>query len=127
MPDRRPTILLVDNDDAMVAALSARLESCGHRCLTACSGSQAVAIFAESDIDLVITDLNMPSGDGVALARTLRKYSAVPIVVVTGFRDEFRRELRSIANVSILEKPFQTDQLLELIDAELTLSDVEAP
>ncbi|MFI4896285.1 MAG: response regulator [Phycisphaerales bacterium JB059] len=125
MAERAPTVLLVDNDDSMLAALAARLGDSGYRCLTASSGAQAMAIFGETPVDLIVTDLNMPSGDGVSLARAVRQFSEAPIVIVTGFRDEYRRELRAIANVSILEKPFRTDQLLEVLEAELTLHDLE--
>jgi DNA-binding response OmpR family regulator len=125
MADRVPTVLVVDNDDGMVAALSARITASGYRCLTAACGAQAMAIFGDAEVDLVVTDLNMPSGDGVALAKAIRQFSDVPIVIVTGFHDNYRRDLRSVPNVSILEKPFRSDHLLEVLEAELTLYDME--
>ena len=90
MSDPSPTILIIDNDGGMVAAISTRLESMGYRCVTAGTGGQGIAIFREQTIDLVITDLNMPAGDGITLTRTLRETSEVPIIIITGFHDDVR-------------------------------------
>jgi DNA-binding NtrC family response regulator len=121
MTDPHPTILIIDNDEGMVAALAARLGACGYRCVTAGSGAQGIAAFHAHEVDLVITDLNMPAGDGVALARSVRRLSQVPIIIVTGYRDNFRRELRSIRNVTLVEKPFESNQFIDLVDTALVL------
>lgn len=116
-----PAILLIDNDFNLVEALRTRLHRCGYRCLTAETGRQGLAQFQTDEIHLVITDINMPDGDGVALAKSIRDISDVPIVFITGFRDEYRRLLRNIPNVSVLRKPFLTQELLDVIETELSL------
>ncbi len=121
MRDPRPTVLIVDNDDGMVSALSSRLEHQGYSVVTAGTGAQGLAVFRTHEPDLVITDLNMPTGDGITLARHIRNASKAPIIIVTGFKDEYRDELRSIAHVSVLRKPFESSDLLDLIEMELTL------
>ncbi len=127
MSYRTPTILVIDNDDALSIAISHRLEHYGYECVRAASGAQGLAAFKNNEIDLIITDLNMPAGNGVALATSIRQLSGVPIIVVTGFRDEFRREIRSIENVAVIEKPFNPEQLLELVEMELVLSGCALP
>ena len=127
MSESAPRILIIDNDEGLVAAITARLESMGYQCVTAGTGAQGIAAFREQDIDLVITDLNMPAGDGIVLAMTLRETSDVPIIIVTGFHDEYRRELRSIPNVTLMEKPFDSDQLIDLVEADLVMSGCELP
>lgn len=122
-----PTVLIIDNDEAMVTALSARLDAGGYICETACSGAQGLAAFKRASIDLVITDLNMPSGDGIALSRAIRRVSEVPIIVLTGFHDEFRRELRDVSGVSVVHKPCVPSVLMELVEAELALSGISPP
>lgn len=119
MPNAPRTVLIVDNDDATIVALKTRIESWGYRCLASSSGTQAGRLFCAEDVDLVITDLHMPGGDGVALMHQIRASSPVPIVVVTGHRDEFKRLLRSIANVSILRKPLAAADLRAVLRAEL--------
>lgn len=127
MSESAPRILIIDNDEGLVAAIAARLESMGYPCVMAGTGAQGIAAFREQDIDLVITDLNMPAGDGVVLARTLRETSDVPIIIVTGFRKEYRDEVRSIPNVTLMEKPFESNQLIDLVEADLVLAGRELP
>lgn len=127
MPDSVPTILIIDNDEGMVAAVSTRLESLGYRCVTASTGAQGIAAFCEHKIDLVISDLNMPAGDGITLARTLRATSEVPIIIVTGFRDDYRRELRAIPDVTLMEKPFDSNRLVDLIETDLVMNGKDLP
>lgn len=122
-----PRILVIDNDEGMVAALTARLEHAGYECATAGCGRQGLATFREGGVDLVISDLNMPAGDGVTLVRAIRETSDVPVVIVTGFQDEFRRQLRVIPNVTIVRKPFAADELLELVEADLVMTGRELP
>lgn len=78
-------LLIVDNDEGLVEALSLRLSDAGFDCLTARSGSQGISLFHEGSFDAVLTDLNMPSGDGTSLIRGIRATSDVPVIVITGF------------------------------------------
>lgn len=118
LSDKR-TILVIDNDADLTRALATRLTSLGYRCVTAASGAQGLAAFRAGNIDLVVSDLNMPDGDGVVLAETIRRTSEVPIIFVTGFRDDFKRRLRLVKNVTTLRKPFDSKDLVDLITAAL--------
>ncbi len=113
---RNKTILIVDNDPAVVAALTARLSAAGFHCATAACGAQAMTRFHDSPPDLVISDLKMPQGDGIALAESVRRISTVPIILMSGFKDEYRRSMRHIPDVLFLHKPFDTMLLLELVE-----------
>ena len=125
--NQSPTILIIDNDEGVLSAISTRLEAIGYRCETASSGGQGLSMFDEGGVDLVITDLNMPAGDGVALASAIRARNSTPIIVVTGFHSEYSRELRSVEGLSILQKPFRTDELVELVEAELVMVGAQLP
>jgi len=113
------TILVIDNDEELTRALTKRLESLGFHCVTGASGAQGLAEFKAAAVDLIVSDLCMPGGDGVALAETIRRTSNVPIIFITGFRDDFKRRLRLIENVTTLRKPFNSEDLLELISVAL--------
>ncbi len=121
MTHNQRTILLIENDEPLSTALATRLGHEGYRVLVAHSGAQGVTTFQEHHIELIITDLNMPAGDGAEVARSIRRQSDVPIIVITGFRSAYARKLRAIPNVSILEKPFQWQSLAELIEAHMVL------
>lgn len=118
-PSDKQTILVIDNDDDLTRALTTRLGALGYCCTTAASGAQGLAEFRGAPFDLVVSDLNMPGGDGVAVAETIRRTSNVPIIFVTGFRDDFKRRLRLIQNVTTLRKPFNSQDLIDLITTAL--------
>lgn len=115
------SILIIDDDEAMAEAIETRLTSLGYRCAIAHSGGQGVALFQQDEIALVITDVNMPEGDGIATARALRRMADTPIVFITAFREEYRERLMSIGNASILAKPFTTPDLVAIVETELQL------
>lgn len=115
-------ILIIDNDDGVVAALSARLEVLGYTTITATTGAQGLSEFNEQAVDLVITDVNMPGGDGVQLAESIRQRSDVPIIFITGFHRDFRDGLSRIRNVTVMQKPFDSADLIDLVEAELVMS-----
>jgi DNA-binding response OmpR family regulator len=81
------TILVVDDEPAMVGALGALLGRAGHRIVAAYDGDEALRRFRADPIDLVLLDLAMPGLDGAEVCRQMRAESDVPIIVVSGERD----------------------------------------
>ena len=113
------TILIVDNDPDLRRVISLRLSRAGYSCVEAGTGAQALSEWRRRSFDVVVSDLNMPSGDGIALADALQRDEAVPIIFITGFREDFKRRLRRVNNGSLLEKPFDPSVLIDLIEATL--------
>lgn len=113
------SILVVENDPELRRLITLRLTGAGHRCTEAGTGAQALGEWRHRSFDVVVSDLNMPGGDGIALADALQRDEAVPIIFITGFRDDYRRRLRHVKDVTVLEKPFDPAHLLELIEATL--------
>jgi CheY-like chemotaxis protein len=112
-------ILVVDNDPTVRGYLEHIIKDAGHVCVTASTGAQALAEWQERSFDLVVTDLNMPNGDGIALAKSLQRSEAVPIIFITGFAGDHAKGIGEVKDASVLEKPFDSDDLLRLIDARL--------
>lgn len=117
-------ILIVDNDPMVVAALDARLTGMGFRCERAGSGAQALAQFERYEPDLVITDFNMPQGDGATFVRSVRRISSVPIIVISGCPDAAKATQWRALGVTFLRKPFDSDRLMELVREALEEPDV---
>lgn len=113
------TVLIVENDPELRRAISLRLSRAGYTCVEADTGTQALSAWKQRSFDLVVSDLHMPGGDGIELAHSLQDDEAVPIILITGFREDFRRRLRRVSNVSLLEKPFDPSVLIDLIEATL--------
>ena len=119
--DPQPNILVIDNDEDVVRGITKRLESLGFRCQNAHTGAQGLTEFSYGDIDLIITDLNMPALDGVTLVEKIRESSDVSIIIITGFRKEYAAQLRGLEDVTILRKPFDSQQLIDLVTTELAM------
>lgn len=81
-----PTILVVDNDPEILAALSMALEWRGYRVLLSKDGKTALEQAGRSLPDLIVTDCSMPEMDGVELCRRLKLYpalTAIPVIMVS--------------------------------------------
>lgn len=87
-PSAHGRILLVDDNVSGSNARKTVLEEFGHKIAVACSGAEALELFAQQKFDVVVTDFRMPKMDGVELIGRLRKQSPdVLIILVSGFVD----------------------------------------
>lgn len=112
-------VLVVDDEAAVRTAARLAMENAGYQVLLASDGAHAVTVFAteRARIAMVVTDLNMPHVDGVALIRALRNLSPdLPIIVSTclGERSHLA-QLRELNVATILHKPYGADVLLRNI------------
>ena len=112
-------ILVVDNDERIVTAITARLSSEGYECLPATSARQGLALYERGDVDLVITDLNMPECDGIALSERLREMSGVPILQITAYPTVYEGCNAHIRDTCVVSKPFEWDALLDLVAVKI--------
>lgn len=113
-------VLIVDDDQDIVRILSTLLRGHGYDCVTAGTGAQgAIEFDLSGDVDLVITDLNMPTGDGISLVERVRRRARTPIVIITAFSREYAARAGALEHVTILRKPFDAAALLDLIEARL--------
>jgi PAS domain S-box-containing protein len=122
-------ILVVDDMPAVVKQLGSGLSTFGQSVYTALSGVEAVDIFRETRVDVVISDLAMPGMNGLALAREIQEISREqkrerPIfIILTGWGaqvgDETRDEDSGVD--AILQKPIDAAKLLDRIKELLNL------
>jgi DNA-binding response OmpR family regulator len=111
-------ILVVDDDPAMVGAITALVGTEGHQVITAYDGLTAVKRFREESPDLVLLDLAMPGPDGFTVAGQIRAAGAAPILVVSGESAEAAKvKALGIGADDYLVKPFGKAELLARISA----------
>src|SRR3981189_2992868 len=111
-----PHILVVDDDPQIRALLEEYLAASGMRVSAAASGKQMSQILTDEAIDLVVLDLRLAGEDGMAIARSLRDQSAIPIVMLTGVREEADRVMGlELGADDYLTKPFSPRELLARI------------
>ena len=111
------TILIVE-DEVMVRAVAERaLARHGYSVLVAENGEAALEILGrETGVDLMISDVVMPTMDGPTTVRAARKmHPKLPILFISGYAEEQLRKSIDIPNVSFLAKPFSVQQLAETV------------
>jgi two-component system, cell cycle sensor histidine kinase and response regulator CckA len=122
-PAPTPTILVVEDEVALRAAIRRLLQDAGYGVLEAANGATALALLDQADagaIALVLTDLRMPVMDGRQLAAALaRRRPSLPIVFMSGFTAQLM-DLRLVSpHLAFLAKPFRNDDLLAAVAGQL--------
>jgi two-component system OmpR family response regulator len=112
----QPHILVVDDDPDIRELLEDYLTENALRVSVVASGKAMSQVLADEAIDLVILDLRLAGEDGMAIVRTLRDSSSIPIVMLTGVRDEADRVMGlELGADDYLTKPFSPRELLARI------------
>ena len=121
------TVLIVDDEPKIVQLARDYLERAGFAVASASDGREALASFRATVPDLIVLDLGLPLVDGLDVARTVRKSSNVPIVMLTGRGDESDR----VAGLELgaddyVTKPFSPKELVARVRAVLRRAEVAA-
>jgi two-component system phosphate regulon response regulator PhoB len=116
-----PTVLVVEDESALVTLLRYNLERAGYRVLTATDGEEAMLVAAEETPDLVLLDWMLPQLSGIEVCRRLRgrqETRNVPIVMLTARTEEADR-IRGLDTGAddYLTKPFSMTELLARLRA----------
>ena len=123
MPEVAPLILLVEDDRLIRETTHDLLELSGFRVLTAPSGRAACALLERNQVDLVVTDLLMPDGDGAWLLERMNPKPGrrpIPVILLTAHADTTPRAEEAKARAdAYLVKPFDPDLLIETVRRRL--------
>lgn len=114
-------ILVVDDEEDILAIAQLLLENAGHKVVCAVGGHAAVQNLENSKFDLLITDMLMPEMDGVELINSARRLNPEQrIVAMSGGGHAPRESYLQIASMygvnAVLPKPFNRQQLLDAIN-----------
>ncbi len=121
------TVLLVDDEHAIIDALSGILEDEGFRVVTAANGREALARLEEGLPDVALVDVMMPGMDGRELVQRMRadaRLSRIPVVMMSAVPHFILKREKELACDDFFQKPFDLWQLIarlrELSEAEKT-------
>ncbi|MGY3779095.1 response regulator [Isobaculum melis] len=114
------TVLMIEDDLAIVNFMTAILQGNAYKVLHAAKGTEGVSMCALWSPDVVILDLGLPDQDGIDVLKNIRSWSEVPIIVVSARSDESEKVLALDEGADdYITKPFGTSELLARIRTAL--------
>jgi two-component system, OmpR family, KDP operon response regulator KdpE len=119
----RPRVLVVDDEPQIVRGLKIILRNAGYTVEAAGTKAEALAALASRPPDALVLDLVLPDGEGVEVCEQVRRWSGLPILVLSAVGDE-REKVRALdaGADDYVTKPFGTDELLARLRAVLRRS-----
>lgn len=113
-------ILVVDDFNSTRQVIRSILEKEGHQVLLAENGEAALEHLNKRNVELVLTDLNMPGMNGIELVKAIRKsekYYRVPVLMLTTeMNNEKIRTAQNAGITGLIKKPFQTGDFIRMIN-----------
>jgi two-component system, OmpR family, KDP operon response regulator KdpE len=125
---KRTRVLIVEDEPALLRALRIDLRARGYEVLTAADGRDALDQAAARPPDVVLLDLGLPDRDGTEVVRELRRWSAVPVIVLSG-RAGVQDKIGALdaGADDYVTKPFAMEELLARLRAALRREDGARP
>ena len=112
------TVLVVEDDATLAAALRYNLQRAGYTCLVAADGARAIELARRDRPALVLLDVMLPGIDGIELCRRIRTESTVPIIMLTARVEEIDRVVGlEVGADDYVTKPFSMRELLARVRA----------
>ena len=113
-------ILVVDDDREIRVAVCASLELKGHEVDLAADGEEAIEYFVAMPHDLVISDIVMPTKDGVVSLLELRAdYPDLKLIAISGEREEYLQTALEFGAKRAIAKPFSPGELVKVVEEVL--------
>ena len=122
--DNKPepkSILVVDDEPLLRDAISRQLKKEGYNVLIAENGHQAYDQLSQKQVQLVVSDIRMPNGDGIELLSKIKKnHHSINVILMTGYTDTPPEKAYHLGADGILRKPFNFDDFIEKIKQSLS-------
>jgi CheY-like chemotaxis protein len=110
----KKVILCVDDNEQELSVLKFMLATNGYRVLSACNGQDAISVFAETAVDLVLADFAMPQMNGSQLVERLKQIASHVPMILLGDPQKMAGEMHS-ADALLAKKNCSPQELLERI------------
>lgn len=114
-------ILVVDDEESVRVILKQILEKGGFGADVANDGEDAIEKMKKCSYDMLVTDINMPRMDGVALLKKSKElYPKIPVIFITAYgKDKIIMEAMKTGLSNYIEKPFKMDDVIRTIKENL--------
>lgn len=116
-------IMIVEDEKAIIEFISVKLELQGYRTLKAVNGQEAISFAASFCPDLILLDLGLPDMDGTEVLEALRKWSLVPVIIISARHEEkFIVSTLDSGADDYITKPFNNQILMARIRTALRVN-----
>ena len=124
----KQTILVVEDNEELLSVLAGMLDSNGYRVIKAANGVEALKLFRDERVDLIVTDLIMPEKSGLDILQDLRRrHAGLKVIAISGGpggNSAWLPIAKEFGALRILKKPFSCEVFLttvrECLDADET-------
>src|SRR5215469_17250945 len=118
-------VYVIDDDEAMRDSLHFLLDSSGYQVKLFDTATTFLEALPKLEFGCVVSDIRMPGIDGIELLKRVKAvHSAFPILIMTGHGDvPLAVEAMKLGAIDFLEKPFEDDRLIGMIDAAIRLAE----
>ena len=113
-------ILIVEDNQGTNKAICEYMKEAGHTLFSAFTGSEALKIFREKELDIVVLDIMLPEMSGIVVLHEIRKISNIPVIMLTALDDEYTQS-NSFDEMAddYITKPFEIREVLARIQVQL--------
>ena len=113
-------ILIVEDNQGTNKAICEYMKEAGHTLFSAFTGSEALKIFREKELDIIVLDIMLPEMSGIVVLHEIRKISNIPVIMLTALDDEYTQS-NSFDEMAddYITKPFAIEELLARIRTAL--------
>jgi two-component system, OmpR family, KDP operon response regulator KdpE len=116
--NKKMVVLVVDDEERIVYFLKSKLRVSGYEVLTANNGKEAFEQFHNNNLDLIVLDLVMPEMDGFEFLKELRRFSSVPVIILSAKSEDVDKiKGLTLGADDYLQKPFNPNELIARIEA----------
>jgi two-component system response regulator HydG len=114
-------ILVVDDEEMIMNIMTRKISRSGYEVVSANGGNPAFNIIEQDSISLVLTDINMPDGDGLTLLNKIKsKFSEMPIVILmSGYSNVTKEKAIELGAIDLISKPFLPQTIMDIIEKAL--------
>lgn len=115
------SVLLVDDIEDMRELIAYELEELGVNIFHASNGEEAFRIYTTQKIDFIVSDVNMPNGNGVHLIRKInnQKLTIPPIILMTGFSTFTEEDAEKLGVIKIFENLLDLAEIKNLVQEHM--------
>jgi CheY-like chemotaxis protein len=127
-PTEKKTVVIADDDQEVAQALARVVRLLGHKTLVASNGREALELLRANRVEVLLSDIDMPEMDGVALVSHARSEQLVPVRILLTANARLETALRAINSGEVhryIQKPWKHEELVATLeDAFMRLEDL---